>query len=195
MLKLQSRNVEHRSQEGHTDINFVHDSFNDVINKIKAMSLVHQKLYQSQDLSRINLKDYINDLINLLMKSYGVRAETISLNMELENIYVLIDSAVPLGLVLNEMISNVFKHAFSDNEKDEISIRLYKEKDDTINIHLCDNGVGIPDDINLEKVNTMGLQTVFDLVKFQLKGEVTYKVKNGLQWHIKLKDDLHKERI
>ena len=195
MLKLQARNVEHRSQEGHTDVDFVYDSFNDVINKIKAMSLVHQKLYQSQDLSRINLKDYISDLINLLMKSYGIRSEEISLNLELEDVYVLIDSAVPLGLVLNEMISNVFKHAFSDNEKDEISIRLYKDEEDIINIQLSDNGIGIPNDIDLEKVNTMGLQTVFDLVKFQLKGEVTYKMENGLKWHIKLKDNLHKERI
>jgi len=181
--------------EGNIDLDYVYGSFNDVINKIKAMSLVHQKLYQSKDLSRINLKEYIKDIVDLLMISYGVQAETLTLKMDLDNVFVLIDSAIPLGLVLNEMISNIFKHAFLDTEDDEISIRLYQEENDTINILLSDNGIGIPKDIDLESINTMGLQTMFDLIKFQLKGEVTYKTENGLKWHIKLKDNLHTERI
>ncbi len=195
MLKLQSRNLDSRSMEGNIDLDYVHTSFNDVVNKIKAMSLVHQKLYQSKDLSRINLKEYIKDIVNLLMVSYGVQAETITLKMDLKDVFVLIDSAIPLGLVLNEMISNIFKHAFQDTKDNEISIRLYQEENDTINILLGDNGIGIPEDIDLASINTMGLQTMFDLIKFQLKGKVRYDSENGLKWHIKLKDNLHKERI
>ena len=195
LLKIQSRSIENRSQTESMGIDFLLESFSTVINKIKAMSLVHQKLYQSQDLSHINLKEYIKDLVRLLMISYGIRSENITLKLELEDVFVLIDSAIPLGLVLNELISNVFKHAFPYSEKDEIFIRLYKEKDETINIHLRDNGTGIPSDLNLENVNTMGLQTVFDLIKYQLMGEVKYKAENGLKWDLSFKDNLHKERV
>ncbi|MCK5050986.1 MAG: PAS domain S-box protein, partial [Candidatus Cloacimonetes bacterium] len=195
MLRMQSRSIENKSLSGSSNTEIVHESFDEMINKIKAMSLVHQKLYQSQDLSHINLKEYIADLVKLLMISFGIHSERKSLKLELNDVFVLIDTAIPLGLVLNELISNVFKHAFLNNEKDEISIRLFKEEDETINIHLSDNGIGIPKDIKLENVNTMGLQTVFSLIKYQLKGEVTYKMKDGLKWIIKLKDDLHKERV
>lgn len=195
MLKMQSRNIDNGTLSDSADIDFLHESFNEVINKIKAMSLVHQKLYQADDLSHINLKSYIGDLIRLLMVSYKVRTEKISLNLELEDVFVLIDSAIPLGLVLNEMISNVFKHAFPDNAKGEISLRLYKDENDTINIYLSDNGIGIQNGINPAKLNTMGLQTVFDLIIYQLKGKITYKTENGLKWQISFRDDLHKERI
>ncbi len=195
MLRMQSRSIENKSLSGISNIEIVHESFNEIINKIKAMSLVHQKLYQSQDLSRINLNEYITDLVKLLMISFGIHSEKISLKLDLEDVFVLIDSAVPLGLILNELISNVFKHAFLNNDKDEISIRLFKEEDETINIHVSDNGIGIPKDLKLEKVNTMGLQTVFSLIKYQLKGEIVYEVEDGLKWLIKLKDNLHKERV
>ncbi|MDA3814502.1 MAG: transporter substrate-binding domain-containing protein [Candidatus Cloacimonetes bacterium] len=195
MLKMQSRSIENKSLAGISGIDFLHDSFNDVINKIKAMSLVHQKLYQADDLSHINLKDYVKDLVNLLMISYGIRSESLSLKLDLKDVFVLIDSAIPLGLVLNELISNTFKHAFPNNKNDEIFIRLFQDKDGTINIQLSDNGVGIPADIDLEKVNTMGLQTVFNLIKYQLKGEITYKSDKGLKWNIKIKDNLYHERV
>ncbi len=195
MLRMQSRSLKNQSPSGNVNIDFLHDSFNDVINKIRSMSLVHQKLYQAKDLSNINLKEYIQDLIKLLMISYKIKSEKISLKLELEDVFVLIDSAMPLSLILNELVSNVFKHSFPDNTKGELSIRLFKDKNDTINIQLSDNGVGIPDDIDLENINTMGLQTVFDLIKYQLEGEVTYETKNGLKWYICFKDNLHKKRV
>ncbi len=195
MLKIQSRNLENRTLTKNEGIDFLHDSFNDVINKIKSMSLVHEKLYQANDLSHINLKEYIEDLVRYLMISYNIRSEKVILKLELEDVFVLIDSAIPLGLVLNEMISNVFKHAFPHTKNDELSVKLYKEKNETINIHLADNGIGIPSDIALENANTMGLQTVFSLVEYQLMGVVKYDTKKGLKWYISFKDDLHKERV
>jgi len=195
MLKMQSRSIENRSLAGISSIDFLHDSFDAIINRIKAMSMVHQKLYQAEDLSYINLKEYINDLLNLLMISYHIRSETISLKLEMEDVFVLIDSAIPMSLVLNELISNVFKHAFPDNAKGELSIRLFKDKIDSINIQLSDNGIGIPVDIDLENVNTIGIQTVFSLIKHQLNGQIRYDTEKGLKWHFKFKDDQHKERV
>ncbi|MCD6177412.1 MAG: PAS domain S-box protein [Candidatus Cloacimonetes bacterium] len=195
MLRIQSASLENRTHTESKDIDFMFDSLDKVINKIKSMSLVHQKLYQSQDLSHINLKEYINDLVRLLMVSYRVQLDTISLKLELDDLFVLIDLAIPLGLVLNELISNVFMHAFSYNGNDKICIQLYKDDDNTINILISDNGAGIPNEIDLENVNSMGLRTVFDLINYQLKGEVTYKIENGLKWHIRLKDNLYSKRV
>jgi two-component sensor histidine kinase len=129
------------------------------------------------------------------MVSYRVQLDTISLKLELNDLFVLIDLAIPLGLVLNELISNVFIHAFSYNGNDTICIQLYKDDDNTINILISDNGAGIPNEIDLENVNSMGLRTVFDLVNYQLKGEVTYKTENGLRWHIRLKDNIYSKRV
>ncbi len=195
MLKLQTRNIENRVQADSKDIEFIYESFNAVINKITAMSLVHQKLYEAEDLSHINLKEYIGDLVRSLMISFRIRSESISLKLDMEDVFLLIDSAIPLGLVLSELISNVFKHGYKDDKKVEINVRLFKEDDETINIHISDNGVGISSDIELENVSTMGLQTVFSLVEFQLKGKITYKTENGLKWKISFKDNLHEERV
>ena len=195
MLKIQLRNIDNRILSGDSGSDYIHDSFNEIINKIKAMSLVHEKLYQAKDLSHINLKEYIGDLVKYLMRGYSIRTDKVILNMELEEVFVLIDSAIPLGLVLNEMISNVFKHAFPHTKNDELFIKLYKEKNETIHIQLNDNGVGIPDDIDLKNVSTMGMQTVFSLTEYQLMGKVKYDTKKGLKWHIRFKDDQHKERV
>jgi len=143
MLKIQLRNIDNRILSGDSGSDYMHDSFNAIINKIKAMSLVHEKLYQAEDLSHINLREYIGDLVRYLLRSYSIRTEKIILNMELEEVFVLIDSAIPLGLVLNEIISNVFKHAFPHTKKDELFIKLYKEDNETIHIQLNDNGVVI----------------------------------------------------
>ncbi|MBT5420535.1 MAG: sensor histidine kinase, partial [Candidatus Cloacimonetes bacterium] len=143
----------------------------------------------------IDLKEYIEELVDLLMQSYDIRPEIVSLSLELEQVFVLIDSAVPLGLVLNELISNVFKHAFPNNNGGVISLRLYKERDDTIHIHVSDNGIGIKPDVDLHKAKNMGLQTMFSIIDYQLNAEINYESKNGLKWHLKLKDDLHEKRV
>jgi len=186
MLSIRAR----RSEDS-----YIHSTFKEIIDKIKTMSLVHEKLYISKDLSNINLKEYIVDLIELLMGSYRIRTDRIGLNLDLEDMAILIDTAVPLGLILNELISNVFKHAFPDDVQGKISVKLYKDKDGTINIHLDDNGVGVSSGSDLRKGKSMGLQTVFTLIEYQLKGKISYKIKNGIKWHIKLKDDLHKKRV
>ena len=129
------------------------------------------------------------------MQSYGVLSEKIQLKFDLQDIKVLIDSAVPLGLIINELVSNIFKHAFPDRQEGEILIYLFKEDDDTINLVLNDNGVGFPQDFNPRKDGSMGLVSVFSIVENQLKGEISVKSENGLKWHIKIKDDKKKERI
>jgi len=129
------------------------------------------------------------------MISYQIKSNRISFKLELDDVLILIDSAIPLGLVLNELISNVFKHAFPNNAKGEISIRLYKEENGMINLFVSDNGIGVSADFELRKMNSMGLQTVFTLLDYQLKGQIKYEKKNGLKWHFRFKANLNSKRV
>jgi two-component sensor histidine kinase len=182
-------------QSRHSDNEFVKSTFKEIKNKIQAMSLVHQKLYKAKDLSNINLKDYIEDLANLIMQSYGVLSEKITMKFDLQDVKISIDSAVPLGLIINELVSNIFKHAFPNRQEGEIFIRLFKEEDETINLELIDNGIGFPQNFDPRKDGSMGFASVFSIVENQLKGEISVKSENGLKWHIKIKDDKNKERV
>jgi len=186
MLSMQSRRSKNE---------YVKSTFREINNKIQVMSLVHQKLYKAKDLSNINLKDYIVDLANLLMKSYGVLAERVTMKFDLQDVKILIDSAVPLGLIMNELVSNIFKHAFPNRQEGEIFIRLFNEEDNSINLELIDNGIGFPQNFDPRKDGSMGLTSVFSIAENQLKGEISVKSENGLKWHIKIKDNLHKKRV
>ncbi|MFW6129173.1 MAG: PAS domain S-box protein [Candidatus Aminicenantaceae bacterium] len=170
------------------------EAFKDIVNKIFSMSLVHHKLYEAQDLSQINLKDYIEDFSRHLVRSYRKPKEDISLKMDLQDIYVSIDTAIPLGLVFSELISNVFKHAFPERKKGGIFIGLKQSKEGVITVELADNGVGVAPEIDLRKTKHMGLQNVFNLIESQVGGKVSYEVKNGLKWKISIKIDLDKKR-
>lgn len=187
MLKMQAAN---------SNDEFVHTTFMELNNKIKAMSLVHEKLYQVNDLSSINLNDYIKDLVLQIKQSYSQMSANISLKFEMDDdIFILIDSALPLGLVMNEMVSNVFKHAFPNNEKGKITIKLFKDKNDFINFQISDNGIGIPIDQDLKKIESVGIQSMISIIKYQLNGYFRYNTDNGLKWHIKFKDGPQKKRV
>jgi PAS domain S-box-containing protein len=179
MLSLQSRRSENE---------YIGSSFKEIINKINAMSMVHEKLYHSKDLSRINLKDYLQDLVALLRKSLGYETGKISSRFELEDVFLAIDTAIPLGLVINELITNAFKHAFKNNNNYELFIKLRRNTKGTVKLFIGDNGSGIPADMDLRRSNSMGLQTVFALIEYQIKGKISYENKNGLQWYIEFKD-------
>jgi len=194
MLHIHSRNLDQNPQKIENCIEFIQKTFNGLISKIDAMALVHQRLYQADDLSVINLKDYISDLVNILDRSFNNQYK-VSVKLDLDDVFIIMDSAIPLGLVLNELISNTFKHAFPEDMKGEMRIRIHEEEDKTINIHVSDNGVGIPHDLDLKNTKTLGLQIMYSLIEYQLKGEIYYANEKGLKWHVKLKDNLHKARV
>ena len=184
-----------KTQSQYSESEFVHSTFKKINNRIRAMSLVQQKLYQAKKLSSINLKEYIEDILVQIRRSYSIQAETISIDLDLKEVIVLIDSAIPLGLILNELISNVFKHAFPDNREGNITIRLFKDKDENINIYIEDNGIGFPTGFEPKKTDSIGFHTVFSLVGYQLNGEIKWKTDKGVKWHIVFKDNQYQKRI
>lgn len=169
--------------------------FRETESRIRTMALIHQKLYQTRDLSRIDLHDYIHNLVRLLVKSYNFSGVKINVKMEIPQINTLIDIAMPCGLILNELVSNTLKYAFPEKDSGNIYIRVFKPDPATIDLYFADDGVGLPDNFDFRRQKTVGMQIIFALVEQQLQGSVDFKIENGLTCHIRFTDTSYKERI
>ncbi|MGZ7119167.1 MAG: histidine kinase N-terminal 7TM domain-containing protein [Methanobacterium sp.] len=169
-------------QANHVNNNETLDTLKESRDRIRAMALVHEKLYQSKDLSEINFSDYIKSLLTEIQGSYKLNTQ-IETEINIEDIYLDIEKAIPCGLIINELISNIFKHAFKDREKGHIILNFSK-KHDLYELVVQDDGIGIPHDINMNNNNTLGLKLVDALVN-QLHGTVEVNRNNGTQFVIK----------
>ena len=163
--------------------------------RIRSMALVHQKLYEANDLSRINLKDYINDLMKSLLDSHFIPSRQISFVAEMEDVFVLIDTAIPCGLILNELISNALKYAFSGKSTGEISIHLCRMEDGVIYFNVSDNGIGLPAGFDINRDGRMGMQTILALAESQLKAHISFLSEGGVSCKLQFKDNLYQSRI
>lgn len=170
-------------------------AFADTQDRIRAMALVHQKLYEAKDLSHINLKEYLGDLSALLAESLGSRPGGLAIVPDLEDAFVLIDSAIPCGLIVNELISNAQKHAFPDGRPGRISIRLRRSEAGAIRLDVSDDGVGFPRGFDPKRDGRMGLKTVFALAESQLRGEIGFETGDGVSWRVLFRDDLYGTRV
>ena len=157
---------------------------NDGQNRIKAMSLIHQKLYQSDNIKVISFQEYAKELVKQIESVYNKHCR-ITYHITGPNITLDADTAIPLGLILNELVSNSFKYAFDDEDKAAIGIHL-DQSDYGFVLHYNDNGKGIPDEFNLESNNSLGLRLVKTLTK-QLKGKLDISNHNGTHFEINFK--------
>jgi PAS domain S-box-containing protein len=163
--------------------------------RIQSMALVHKKLYQSQDLSRINLREYIQDLTALLTQSYQLPSNKVALVYNMEDVFVLIDTAVPCGLILNELISNALKYAFPGDRQGEITIQLRRIEDEVITLQVADNGVGVPNDFDFRRDSQLGLKNILALGERQLQGQVHFERRDGVTCRLRFNDNLYTERV
>jgi PAS domain S-box-containing protein len=152
-------------------------------NRIRSMALVHEKLYQSSDLSRINLAEYVESLAVLLFRSYGIDNQQIALELEGGDVFLSVESAVPCGLIVNELLSNSLKHAFPDCRRGKIQVRLARDADQRLMLVVTDDGVGLPPALDVEKTETLGLQLVRTLAQ-QLDGTVQVERHGPTQFRI-----------
>lgn len=159
--------------------------------RILAISLVHQMLYKSQNLSQISVSEFIHEITTLIIRRYGESSDRISLNFNIEDQFFLIDTAVPLGLILNELITNSFIHAFPDNRKGIISIDL----SNGCILQYSDNGVGVSDGFDFRNQNTLGLKLIYEIGERQMLGNVSMKSDNGVKCKIEFSNNLYKSRV
>ena len=167
----------------------------DMESRIQAMALVHEKLYKSKNMSKLDFKDYLLDLINNIMSGYGTSGDKIKLIDEMVNIEMLIDTAIPCGLVVNELVSNAVKYAFPGDKKGELRISLLRNTSGEIELIIADNGSGPAQNLNLESKDSIGLKIVKNIVEYQLMGTVELDNTNGVKWTIRFKDNFYEERI
>ncbi|MEC4816913.1 MAG: histidine kinase dimerization/phosphoacceptor domain -containing protein [Scytonema sp. PMC 1069.18] len=140
--------------------------------RIESMALIHQKLYQSQDLAKIDVNEYICDLVKSLCSSYEINSNVISLTANVDNILLNLDTAIPCGLIITELVSNSLKYAFPHGRKGEVCVELKAGNDNVYTLTIRDNGVGFPAGFNFQETTSLGLQLVEALTN-QISGNLT----------------------
>lgn len=185
------------TQSAYLDNEDALDAIKNSQHRMQTMSLIHQKLYQSDNLSTIDMAVYIRELIEYLSESFG---ETRNVNFKFNVTPLRLDvaQAVPLGLILNEAISNSIKYAFTENNKGQIDVVLEQTQDDTYQMCISDNGTGLADDFDIYNTSSLGMSLMLGLTQ-QLDGEFFLESKNGLKVCITFKavkfNKLEKEMV
>ena len=160
-------------QSQHTSDSATVEMFRESQNRVRSMALIHERLYRAQDLSRVNFAEYLEGLTDHLLQSYRVNTDAIRLDLHFAgDVQLAIDTAVPCGLLVNELVSNCLKHAFQGRDSGVIRIELRRLDGARAGIWVSDNGRGLPEGVDPETARTFGLQLVAMLVD-QLRGTLT----------------------
>lgn len=152
-------------------------------NRIQSMALIHQTLYQSNNFARVDFGDFLEALIPTLVNSYLVTGKQITLNINAEHVYLPINSAIPCGLLINELITNALKHAFTGLHEGEISVNITVADEARVHLIVSDDGRGISDELNLDTIDTLGLRLV-NLLAQQLNGILQIQRKKPTQFSL-----------
>ncbi len=162
------------------------DMFMETQDRVRAMALIHEKLYKADDVGHLDFKIYMENLVHGLFWSYGTDPKRIRLEVDVEDISLGINWTVPCGLIINELVSNSLKYAFPSSWKGvgTIKISLFKNNDEEVELIVEDNGIGIPKNLDLRQIDSFGLELVTILAEDQLNGKVILKRNNGTQFRI-----------
>ncbi|MDD9943909.1 MAG: PAS domain S-box protein [Myxococcales bacterium] len=183
-------------QANHTRSEEIREILKETSNRVRAMAIVHQRIYQSKELSRISLREYVAELARLILRSYGVSQDRVTVTVDLFDLQMLLDTAIPCGLILNELISNALKHAFPGDRKGTIHISATKDAQDAIELRHCDDGVGVPEGFDFRTTGTLGMQTISAIAEHQLQGEVLFEAaRSGICCRVRFRDVLYQPRV
>jgi len=186
MLDLQIQDIE--DEHGKT-------IFLETESRIRAMALVHEKLYQSQNLSELDMGSYLREVAESLITSMALD-DRIKLLSNFEPVAINIDSAVPLGLIINEIVTNSIKYAFPGNQPGSINLYIEKGKEDEILLTIGDDGIGLPEDIDIQSSTSFGIRIIItSLIEMQLRGSVTVTRDKGTQYQISFPNPRKTKRI
>jgi two-component sensor histidine kinase len=161
--------------------------------RIRSMALIHEILYQSKILSQIDFGEYVRKLLESLRGSLDAGRGHISYRLDVQEVRLDIQAAIPCGFIVNELVSNSLKHAFPGDRRGEIAIGLTREGDDSILLTVRDDGVGLPLGVDLKTLDSMGLQLVATLVQ-QIDGTITMEPGAGARFAIRFHEPKPKTR-
>lgn len=177
LLELQSYYIKDKA-----DLDFFRESRTRAL----SMAIIHERLYQSTDLKKIDFGDYISNLATDLLDIYSIAPEKIKLDINAIDIKMDINTAIPLGLITNELMTNSLKHAFPDNKNGTISIKISKT-DDIFTFIVKDNGIGFPEDLDYKNTDSLGLELVNSLTN-QIDGKLELNTEVGTEFKITFKE-------
>jgi two-component sensor histidine kinase len=174
LIRLQMSNIEDEK---------IRNYFIDMKNRVFSMALIHEKFYGSNAFSTVNIKNFISEFIKNIIQSYSIETN-VSLNVDIKDLFLKIDVAIPIGLIINEIISNSMKYAFKGIENGLIELKIYEDEDKSeLNLFISDDGVGIPKNIDIKTAETLGLNLIYSFVS-QLDGNIKLDTDNGTAYHI-----------
>ncbi|NYB51885.1 MAG: PAS domain S-box protein [Methanobacteriaceae archaeon] len=156
--------------------------FQESKHRIRSMALIHEKLYQSKDLAYIHFGEYLKSLVEMFLKFYSEKSSDVKVSLNCADVNLEIDIAISLGLIVNELLSNCLKHAFPGAREGEVIISLSKDNGNCL-LTVADNGVGIPESVDIKNTESLGLQIVQTLT-LQLSGTLEHKNKGGTEFTI-----------
>ncbi len=174
-----------RLQERRLDNDEVRQALQVSQNRITAMSLIHEILYRSEDLADIDLELYVKRISGNLFSIFGAHSQNVRTKLDIHAVRLGINQAIPCGLILNELISNALEHAFEESEGGKISITASYSGDGHVELVVGDNGKGIPEEIDVESTETLGLRLVRGLVIDQLEGSLSLSREAGTRYTIR----------
>ncbi|NWJ48383.1 MAG: PAS domain S-box protein [Chloroflexi bacterium] len=185
LLKLQAANIKDPE---------IADLFIETQNRVQSMALVHQKLYQAESFSRVDMENYIQSLITNLHHSLSFDPKKVFLDVKIEGVLLNMDTAIPCGLIINELLYNAFKHAFPDNRNGIVKIELSRDATAMFCLRISDDGVGLPENLDPHNTETLGMQLVAMLTR-QLDGTLELLKEHGTTFIIKFRELRYRERV
>ncbi|PKL71536.1 MAG: hypothetical protein CVV29_10095 [Methanobacteriales archaeon HGW-Methanobacteriales-2] len=177
LLSLQSRYIKDEETR---------EIFRESQSRAKSMALIHERLYRSGDVKNIDFPDYLRSLTRDIFDTYRTSRGRVQLQMDVSDVKMDVDSAVPLGLIINELVTNSLKYAFPDDQEGTIKINFHLEGDEYV-LEVIDDGIGIPDDFDVGKSDSLGMLLVSSLTS-QIQGELELISKQGTTFRIKFKE-------
>lgn len=177
ILSMQSRNIEEPRLK---------EVLQESQNRIRSMALIHENLYNHKSLANIMFSTYVKSLCGNIARTYANQQANVQFDYQIDDAYLPMDTAIPCGLIINELISNSFKYAFVNRPNGVISIHFTTVQDDDYKLVVADNGVGIPADMNILKTKSLGMKIMHKLVQ-QIDGEIENDFSNGTKFTITFK--------
>lgn len=175
LLRMQSRAVQDPAFS---------EALRECQNRVASMALIHDKLYRARDLARVSFGEYVRDLTNNILTSYALPARSVRVRLDIDDLSLSLDYAVPCGLILNELMSNCLKHAFPVGHSGTVSIGFHAEGEEELCLVVRDDGVGVPADVDLGRTSSLGWRLIRALVE-QLGGVVQCQAAGGTSVEIR----------
>ncbi|HYR48843.1 MAG TPA: histidine kinase dimerization/phosphoacceptor domain -containing protein [Candidatus Eisenbacteria bacterium] len=175
LLRMQSRAVQDPA---------LSEALRECQNRVASMALIHDKLYRARDLARVSFGEYVRDLTNNILTSYALPARSVRVRLDIDDLSLSLDCAVPCGLILNELMSNCLKHAFPVGHSGTVYVGFHVKGDDELCLVVQDDGVGMPADVDLGRTSSLGWRLIRALVE-QLGGVVRWQTASGTSVEIR----------